>query len=56
MVGRAPGGALVGDGHFPRRSVDLRAAGGPADVLQDRRREEESWNREMHLIPGQIMF
>lgn len=30
----ALGGAEVRDGHFPRGDIDLRAAGGPSNVLQ----------------------
>lgn len=34
------GGADVGDGHFPCGRIDLRAAGRPANVLQETEREE----------------
>lgn len=34
-VGRALGGAVIGDGYLTGFTVDLRTAGGPSNVLQE---------------------
>lgn len=38
-VSRALGGAVVSDGHFACRRIDLRAAGRPSNVLQGQKEE-----------------